>query len=356
MDHGAVAFFPGNVINIRDMDDNRFLKFSAAFVVLFLAGVILKLARPVLFPFFLALFISYIIGPALEFLTRRKVPRPVALIVIILVTFSLIYLLGAVFYSSGKAFAAELPDYTEQFQSLIKQLEASHFLGAKWNVATLLGNINVEKIASIAMSAIGPFFGFLSNLFLVLIFLIFILAGRGRLRGKVERSFSPHQAGKINEVVEKINRQIQKYLAIKTVFCVFNGLLVGIVLALFGVNFAIVFGFLAFLLNYIPNVGSTIATAVPIVIAFIQYGSVWRCLWILAIVVVLDNVVGNVLEPRFMGKGLGLSPLVVIFSLIAWGWLWGIPGMVLAVPIAAVIKIVCANVPSLRFIEVLMSK
>jgi AI-2 transport protein TqsA len=341
---------------IKDMDDNRFLKFSAAFVVLFLTGVILKLARPVLFPFFLALFISYVIGPALEFLTRRKVPRPVALIVIVLVTFSLMYLLGAVFYSSGKVFAAELPDYTEQFQSLIKQLEASHFLGAKWNVATLLGNINVGKIASIAMSALGPFFGFLSNLFLVLIFLIFILAGRGRLRGKVERSFSPHQAVKINEVVEKINRQIQKYLAIKTVFCAINGLMVGIVLALFGVDFAIVFGFLAFLLNYIPNVGSTIATAVPIVIAFIQYGSVWRCLWILAIVVVLDNVVGNVLEPRFMGKGLGLSPLVVIFSLIAWGWLWGIPGMVLAVPIAAVIKIVCANVPSLRFVEVLMSK
>lgn len=356
MDHGAVVFFPGNVINIRDMDDNRFLKFSAAFVVLFLAGVILKLARPVLFPFFLALFISYVIGPALEFLTRRKVPRPVALIVIILVTFSLMYLLGAVFYSSGKAFAAELPGYTEQFQSLIKQLEASHFLGAKWNVATLLGNINVEKIASIALSALGPFFGFLSNLFLVLIFLIFILAGRGRLRGKVERSFNPHQAGRINEVVEKIDRQIQKYLAIKTVFCAINGLIVGIVLALFGVDFAIVFGFLAFLLNYIPNVGSTIATAVPIVIAFIQYGSVWRCLWILAIVVVLDNVVGNVLEPKFMGKGLGLSPLVVIFSLIAWGWLWGIPGMVLAVPIAAVIKIVCANVPSLRVIEVLMSK
>jgi predicted PurR-regulated permease PerM len=173
------------------MDDNRFMKFSAAFVVLFLAGVILKLARPVLFPFFLALFISYIIRPALEFLTRRKVPRPVALIVIILVTFSLMYILGAVFYSSGKAFAAELPDYTEQFQSLIKQLEASHFLGAKWNVATLLGNINVGKIASITMSALGPFFGFLSNLFLVLIFLIFILAGRGRLRGKVERSFRP---------------------------------------------------------------------------------------------------------------------------------------------------------------------
>ena len=338
------------------MDDDKFLKFSAAFVVLFLAGVILKLARPVLFPFFLALFISYIIGPALEFLTRRKVPRPVALIVIILVTFSLMYILGAVFYSSGKAFATQLPVYTEQFQSLIKKLEASHFLGAKWNAATLLGTINVEKIASIAMSALGPFFGFLSNLFLVLIFLIFILAGRGRLRGKVERSFTPRQAGKINEVVEKIDRQIQKYLAIKTVFCVINGLIVGIVLALFGVDFAIVFGFLAFLLNYIPNVGSTIATAVPIVIAFIQYGSVWRCLWILAIVVVLDNVVGNVLEPRFMGKGLGLSPLVVIFSLIAWGWLWGIPGMVLAVPIAAVIKIVCANVPSLRVIEVLMSK
>jgi AI-2 transport protein TqsA len=338
------------------MEDLRFIKVSLSIIVLVIAGVVLKLARPVLFPFFLALFISYIIGPVQEFLTRRKVPRPVALSGIILATFFLMYLLGSLLYSNGKAFAAEIPEYSRQFESLLAKMEASRFLGAHWNIHSLLAGLNAEKIASVALSTLGPFFSFLSNILLVVVFLIFIMAGRGRMHGKIIRSFSPRQAERICGILEKIDKQIQKYLAIKTVFSAINGLIVGVVLALFGVEFAVVFGFLAFLLNYIPNVGSTIATAVPILIAFIQYGSIWRCLWILAIVVVLDNVVGNFLEPRFMGKGLGLSPLVVIFFLIFWGWLWGIPGMVLAVPIAAVIKIVCANVPSLAIVEALMGK
>jgi AI-2 transport protein TqsA len=338
------------------MEDLRFIKVSLGLIVLVIAGVVLKLAKPVLFPFFLALFISYIIGPVQEFLTRRKIPKPVALSGIILATFFLMYLLGSLLYSNGKAFAAEIPEFSRQFESLLSRMEASRFLGAHWNLHNLLAGFNAEKIASMALSALGPFFSFLSNLLLVLIFLIFIMAGRGRMHGKIVRSFSPNQADRICGILEKIDKQIQKYLAIKTVFSAINGLIVGIVLALFGVEFAVVFGFLAFLLNYIPNVGSTIAAAFPIVIALIQYGSVWRCLWILAIVVVLNNVVGNFLEPRFMGKGLGLSPLVVIFFLIFWGWLWGIPGMVLAVPIAAVIKIVCANLPSLAFVEALMGK
>jgi predicted PurR-regulated permease PerM len=310
----------------------------------------------VLFPFFLAVFISYIVNPALEFLTRRKVPKFLAVLVLILATFSLMYLLGAVFYSSGKAFAAEFPKYGAKIQALLTALETSHFLGVHWNMTTLLGAINVEKIASIAVSALGPFLSFFSTLLLVLVFLVFILAGRGRLAPKIERSFSPGPAKKIAAVIENIDGQIEKYLAIKTVFCVLNGILVGVVLALFGVEFAVVFGFLAFILNYIPNVGSTVATIIPVFIAFLQYGSVWRSLAILVIVVLLDSVMGNFLEPRFMGRGLGLSPLVVIFSLIFWGWLWGIPGMVLSVPITASIKIVCANVPSLRHIAELMSK
>ncbi|MHB8095642.1 MAG: AI-2E family transporter [Candidatus Aminicenantales bacterium] len=338
------------------MEDLKFLKFSAAFVVLFLTGVVLKLARPVLFPFFLALFISYIIGPALDFLTRRKVPKPLAVSALVLATFSLMYLFGALVYSSGKAFVSELPRYGAQIQALVHKLEASHLLGENWRITNLLENVNAEKIASIAMGALGPFFSFLANLFIVLVFLVFILAGRGCRGDKVNRSFHPGRAAQVNLVLENIDRQIQKYLAIKTVFCLINGVTVWLILALFGVEFAVVFGFVAFLMNYVPNIGSTIATALPVLISFFQFGSIWKSLMILGLVVGLDNIFGNFVEPRFVGKGLGLSPLVVIFSLIFWGWLWGIPGMVLSVPIAAVIKIICANVPSLRFIEVMMSK
>jgi predicted PurR-regulated permease PerM len=124
----------------------------------------------------------------------------------------------------------------------------------------------------------------------------------------------------------------------------------------FRVDFAIFFGFQAFLLNYIPNIGSTIATALPVIVAFLQFGKLWPVFWIFIIITILDNLVGNLLEPRLMGKGLGLSPLAIIFSLFFWYWLWGIPGTILAVPILAILKIVASNIPSLKFAAELISK
>jgi hypothetical protein len=114
------------------------------------------------------------------------------------------------------------------------------------------------------------------------------------------------------------------------------------------------FGFLAFVLNFIPDIGSLIATALRVGFAFFQFGTFWTPFWILVITVGLDSIFGYFIEPKIMGKGLGLSPLLVFFSLLFWGWLWGIPGMILSVPLTAVIKIVCQNVPALRPVAVLM--
>jgi predicted PurR-regulated permease PerM len=157
-------------------------------------------------------------------------------------------------------------------------------------------------------------------------------------------------------MLEHIDSDVQKYLAIKTLISLMVGVLTTVVLFIFGVDFAIVFGFLAFLLNYIPNVGSIIAVGLPVVIALLQFGKFWPVLWIFIIITVLDNIIGNILEPKLMGKGLGLSPLAVLFSLFFWLWLWGIPGMILAVPILAIFKIVASNIPSLKIAEELMSK
>ena len=155
-------------------------------------------------------------------------------------------------------------------------------------------------------------------------------------------------------MIESINAQVRKYLLIKTATSLLNGLMVWIVLAVFGVDFAALFGLLAFLLNFIPNIGSMIAATLRVGFAFFQFGTFWTPFWILVITVGLDNVLGNFLEPKIMGKGLGLSPLLVFFSLLFWGWLWGVPGMILSVPLTAVIKIVCQNVPALRPVAVLM--
>jgi len=338
------------------MESNRVTTASLLIVVVFIIGVVLKLARPVLFPFFLAIFLSFTLYPVLDFLTRFKIPRSVAIIFIFLVTFFIIYLLGDLLYSSGKTFAAEFPKYGQKindiFAAISERLNMSSRPVESFDLFEQLNN----KIGNLILSTLGPFFSFISNLFLILIFLVFILAGRGETEAKVFRSFKREQAETFIQIKNNIDSQVQRYLGIKTVISFITGLLATIVLLFFGVDFAILFGFLTFILNYIPNIGSIFATALPLIIALFQFDTLWPAFWILIILGTVQMTLGNFIEPKVMGHGLGLSPLVVLFSLFFWGWLWGLPGMILAVPIAAIIKIVTSNIPSLKFISVLISR
>lgn len=340
------------------MQGNKVVTGSLVIIVIFIGGLVLKLAKPVLFPFFLAIFLSFVLSPALDFMTRLKIPRPISIVFVLIIAFFVIYLFGVLFYSGGKSFASEFQEnYSQKISSILASLQEKFKLsGLEKNPLDWVGQLDINRIGSFLLSSLGPFFSFISNLFLIFIFLVFILAGRGKTQTKIKNSFSDKRSAKIIDVIQNINSQIQKYLAIKTVVSFFTGVMVTLVLMIFGVDFAVVFGFLTFLLNYIPNIGSIIATALPLTIAIFQFETLWPALWILVILGAIQMTMGNFIEPRLMGEGLGLSPLVVLFSLFFWGWLWGLPGMILAVPIVAIIKIVCNNIPSLQFVAALMSK
>lgn len=337
------------------MQGNKVASASLVIIVIFIGGVVLRLAKPVLFPFFLAVFLSFVLYPIEGFLTRLKVPKIISVFVIVMAAFSLIYLLGALFYSAGKTFAAEFPKYGQKISSILVSIQERFHLpqleSVNWSQ-----QLDLNRIGGLLVSSLGPFFSFISNLFLIFLFLIFILAGRGQTKEKIKKSLGKKRSDRVIDVIEKIDSQVQKYLAIKTVVSFITGVFVTVVLLSFGVDFAIVFGFFTFLLNYIPNIGSFIATAFPVTIAFFQFETLWPAFWILLILISVQMAMGNLVEPRLMGSGLGLSPLVVLFFLFFWGWLWGIPGMILAVPIAAVIKIICSNVPELEIVGALMSK
>lgn len=337
------------------MSGNKVTTASLVIVVIFIGGVVIRLAKPVLFPFFLAIFLTFILSPVLDLLTRLKIPKAVSIIFIVLIAFFIIYLLGALFYSSGKTATAEFPKYGQKINSILNSIQEK-LNRPDWQPDDWVGQLEFSKVGGFLLSSIGPFFSFISNLFLIFIFLIFILAGRGKTRIKIMNSFSKKRAEKIIKVIENIDSQIQKYLAIKTGISLVTGILVAVVLMLFDVDFAILFGFLAFLLNYIPNIGSIIANAFPVIIACFQFETLWPAFWILVILIIIQQIMGSFIEPRLMGKGLDLSPLLVLFFLFFWGWLWGIPGMILAIPIAAVIKIICSNIDGLQFVAELMSK
>jgi predicted PurR-regulated permease PerM len=353
----TVLIFRGALYNRKfNMENNKVILASSGLILVFLVGLILRLAKPVFFPFFLAVFFYFILSPALDLLLRLKIPKAIAVGLIIVSTFVVLYLLGALFYSSGKNFAAALPGYAQEIGTVVRSVgERLHLAKANWDPWLWSKSLDGSKVASFFIRSLDQIFAFFSNFILILVFLMFMLAGRGKLKNKVDRSFSHHRALKINQVWDNIDKQVQRYLIIKTAISLISGLITLAVLLIFGVKYALVFAFLTFILNFIPSLGSIAAIAFSSINAAFQFGSVARGLWVLLILMVLDVLVANLLEPKMFGRGLGLSPLVVLFSLFFWGWLWGIPGMILAVPLMAIIKIVCGNVPSLQFIAEFMS-
>lgn len=339
------------------MDAKKVQTACLVIIVVFLFGLLLKVAKPVFFPFFLAVMLYFLMSPALDFLTRLKIPKAISILFLVIITFFVFYLLGALFYSSGKSFASDLPKYGQRLQDIINTIQVKlQAPQIDWETIDLTKQFDLGKVGGFILSSLGPFFSFMANLFLIFIFLIFILSGRGQVRAKIVNYYAKEKSDKFLDVVEKIDSQIQRYIAIKTLVSFFTGVFAGIVLVIWGLDFAIVFAFLTFILNYIPNIGSFIATVFPVAIAIFQFETIWPAVWICVILILIQQVMGNVAEPRLMGQGLGLSPLVVLFSLFFWGWLWGIPGMILATPMTAILKIVCSNIPELGVVAALMSK
>jgi predicted PurR-regulated permease PerM len=187
--------------------------------------------------------------------------------------------------------------------------------------------------------------------------MIFILAGRGRLLRKVDEAFPESQALMLSHAAARIDREIQRYLAVKTLTNLAIGLSVAVILAALGVRFAVLFGVLAALFNYVPTLGAIAAVALPTLMTLFLAGGVnLEVVLVLVLLTAAHVAVHRLVERRLMTKEVNLSPLLVLFSLFFWAWLWGIPGMILAVPLLTAARIVFENVPSLRGLGVMMDR
>lgn len=340
------------------MDKNRWVRIGVGILVLFLVGVFLRLARSILVPFALALLLAFAVSPPLAFLVRRKVPKVVALILILVTSFAVIYLIGTVFYSGGKSLASELPSYTEMVKDFLQnvdQMVANSRL--KLGLSEWIQSFNIGRAGSMLIAALGPFLSFMSDLLLVFFFMIFILAGRGRLTRKLGQAFPPGQASTLTHTTARIDREIQRYLAVKTLTNLAIGVSTALILAALGVRFAVLYGVLAALFNYVPTLGAIAAVALPTIMTLFLAGRVTLgALLVLVLLAAVHIVLHHLVERRLMAKRVNLSPLLVLFSLFFWAWLWGIPGMILAVPLLTGARIVCENVPSLHALGQMMDR
>ncbi|UCE54388.1 MAG: AI-2E family transporter [Desulfobacterales bacterium] len=320
-------------------------------LVLVAVGMVLKFTQPVVLPLIIAWLLSYLIGPAVNFMTQRKIPTTLAVFVILIILLGIFYLSGTFLYSPFSAFVAAYPKYHSRLTELITTVTS------RWNLEfDPLAGINWgQNIGRFLVTFSQSIFGFVSKLVLVIIFLFFILLGKPYFRYKILKSFSAQNADQISQITFSITAQIRRYLSLQFLISFVTGVLVWFVLLLIGVDFAVTWGALAFFLNFIPTVGSILASIPPILLALVQfYPSFWPGVVTLIVLVTIQLGMGNGIAPKVMGDQLNLSPVVVLLSLLFFGWLWGIVGALLSVPIAAAIKIVCENIETLHPISVMM--
>jgi AI-2 transport protein TqsA len=334
-----------------DIDRNKITQAFLGILVLVAVGVVLKYAATVILPLIIAWLLSFVIAPVVNFMTARKVPTTLAVFIVLIVLLGIIYLSGTFLYTRISAFAAAYPRYHSRMTELIGavssrlNLSFDPLAGFNWG----------QSIGQFLMTLSGSIFAFVSKLVLVVIFLFFILLGKPFFKYKILKSFSDDKANQFSQITYSITAQIRRYLSLQFLISFVTGLLVWLALVLIGVDFAVTWGALAFFLNFIPTVGSIAASLPPIILALVQfYPSIWPGVLTLLSILTIQLGMGNGIAPKVLGDQLNLSPVVILLSLLFWGWLWGIVGALLSVPITAALKIVCENIEPLQPISVMM--
>ena len=328
-------------------------------IAIFVVGVVLLELRVVLIPFSVALLLAFLFQPIVLYLKARFIPTAVSLVIVVLSLALVLSLVGLLFYSSAQSFAEAFDRYEPRIENILDGIEQpmarlASSMGMDPTALDLGQLVPSDYLQSIFASGVGSAVSLLSNVFLVLLFLLFLLAGSGELETKIRKAYPPELASRIAEIMAKISRDVRAYLAAKALVSMLTGFLIFLVLWILGVDFPIFWGFLAFLLNFIPNIGSMVAVILPFLLSLLQFETLTIPLIALVLMQIVQTTVGNVVDPRLMSFSLNLSTVLILVSLIFWGWLWGIPGMVLAIPLTATIKIFCENIEGLRPVAVLM--
>jgi len=343
------------------MDARKLTNIFLGIIVTIAIIVVLKQLQTILKPFLIALFLSYLAEPLVRLLKKRfSIPRYVSIIVVLLIAFFALSLIGLLIYTSVDSFTSEFPKYEQKFKSMLHSLITlskipeediqSYIKSLNWH--TYLNQFSITKFIS---SSIGTFFNFLLNLLIILIFLVYNISGKDKLGIKLSLVFSNVNTKKINDTMHKINYQVERYIVTKIILNFVEATLITLVLIIFNVDLAIFWGLLTFLMAFIPNIGTALSIIFPITVAFLQYGSFYPPILVFVLVLGIQTINGNIVEPRVMGLRLNLSPLMVLISLIFWGWLWGPVGAILSVPITATLKIFFENIESLRPINIFLT-
>ena len=337
------------------------LNIAAAFLMLTLVITALAMGRPFLLPLVLALVVWYVIASLRDFMASLRVgnfslPRWVSLLLSMSIIGSIAYFVVNIVLTSFASLIGDFPTYVADANRLLALVQ-----GLLPEGVTLDINLQnqFDRILGIANNFAGQLRLVTQNLVIVVIYVAFMLVEDQRFNSKLRHLFpNEDDYARARQMLGAISHKIQAYLTVKTLMSLITAILAYIILLVFDINYAPVWAMLVFFLNFIPVVGSIIAVMLPVAMAVLQFWDVspWVILIVTGLLIAIQQFVGSILEPRFLGSSLNLSPLIILVALSFWGFLWGPVGMLISVPVTVMMAIIFAAVPATRWIAVLLSQ
>ena len=327
--------------------------------VLTIAGLLIILAwmryaQDLIVPFLLALFLAAIAATPVNWLKNKGLPVPLAVILVLLISIALGVFVALILGSSVNEFSQSLPAYQTRLQELtIGVIDWLAGLGIEApESGGILNVIDPGQAMGFANSLISSLGGVFGNAFLILFTVLFMLLEAWSFPQKINAIYG-NRGGEVLSRVSDVISSTRQYLSIKALMSLATGLLVGGGTAVIGLDFPILWGFLAFALNFIPNIGSIIAAVPAVLLSLVQLGAT-ATMGVILVYLTANIVIGNIVEPRYMGEKVGLSTLVVFLSLVFWGWLFGLVGMLLSVPLTRTVKFGAMASDETRWLGILL--
>lgn len=356
------------------MENNRFLKgifYFLIFMSVILAGTMLKVLESFFKPVVLAVLLAAVFYPFVKRLNKQfKIPWILGILIVYAVFLVIFTGIFNILSSSLISIAETYPKYEERFRTVYATIQESFSTNSDSKALqfffdfdkdqSLLENLSTQLnilplLRNFAVNFTSLLISFMKSTFLILLLSVFLLLEMKFTRKKIESAFSSENSTKIHDIMNRIALDTTHYVSIKFFISLATGLLVFLCCLVARIDFPLVWGFLAFILNFVPTFGSIISWGATTIFAFIQcYPHPLPIIFISLAVLIINLILGNIVEPKIEGENLGISPFVILVSLSLWGWLWGFLGLILAVPLMVIIKIFCENISYLRPIGILL--
>lgn len=338
--------------------DNKIF-YILLFFAIVLCGFLCKLLSSVILPVIFSVMLSFILLPIIRKTNLKLgIPWVLSSIIIEILFFFIFIGLSTLLISSLSKIVSEYPKYESKFMAIYQLIaknfnleidEGKSFFGNMWGFLKVR-----ETIQKIAVFLSSGAFSFGKNLFMIAIMSTFLLIEMRLTKRKMHYAFSKEKE-KVTRVSHQIVIDTVRYISIKFVISLATGIICYLCTLIIGMDFPVVWGFLAFIMNFIPIFGSVISVGLTTLFAIIQFYPSWGSpLFILLFLTAINMILGNIVEPRIEGKNLGISPFAILVSLSLWGYIWGFVGMILAVPLTVIIKIICENIDYLKSIAIII--